>query len=206
MDTKTWMRYWRRAVWLSAVLRLVPFVRMVGLNGSMATGTFRKESDIDLYIVVQDGHLFLGRFLATMLIELTGFRIKPGKEAGMFCPNRFAIESFTEITPHDEYHARVFHNLIPVFAVPGTYAAFVRENTWMQEAGQSVVVHEPFLRHSILTRLIQGVAERLLGSARLEQRVAQWQRRRIAADPRAQDPGSKVIITDKELRFHLTKD
>lgn len=206
MDTKTWLKYWRRAVWLAWFLRFLPFVRMVGLNGSMVTGTFRPQSDIDLYIVTKDGHIFLARFLTTLFIHLTGRRIKPGKEAGRFCPNRFAVESFTEITPHDGYHARVFHNLIPLFADTKTYALYVAANRWMTEAGEPVVPHRPVLGHTLLSRSIQRLLEVVLASPALERYVARTQHARVAADPRARHPDSKVIITDRELRFHLAEE
>ena len=201
MDTRTWMRYWHRAIGVAALLRCVPFVRMVGLNGSMVTGTFRPESDIDLYIVTKDGHLFLGRFLATVVIRLTGLKIRPGKEAGMICANRFAIESFTEITPHDMYHDRVFHNLIPLFAQGASYEKYRRANRWMHD----VAFHRPVLRSGGLSRSIQIIGEMLL-SARIFERLAmQWQQNRVANDPRAHEPGSTVIISERELRFHIVK-
>ncbi len=205
MDTRTWMRYWRRAVWVTGLLRFVPFVRMVGLNGSMVTGTFRPESDIDLYIVTKDGHIFLARFLATALIQLTGLRIKPGKEAGMICPNRFAVESFVDITPHDDYHARVFHNLIPLFADGFSYVNFRQANMWMQNLDQELPGHRPVLAHGVFSFTIQKLGEIILGFHFLEQLTERWQRKRIADDPRAHAPGSKVIISERELRFHIPK-
>jgi hypothetical protein len=204
MDTRTWMTYWRRALWISYLLRYVPFVRMVGLNGSMVTGTFRSESDIDVYIVTKDGHLFLGRFLATILIALTGLKIRSGREAGMICSNRFAIESFVDITPHDAYHARVFHNLIPLFDGGGVYAKYCAANQWMSDS-EPLVVHQPVLRHSVVSRFVQVVGEWLLGSPNLEARIQRWQEQRIAQDPRAHAKGSKVVVSKRELRFHLAK-
>jgi predicted nucleotidyltransferase len=205
-DVKTWIRYWRRALWLAALLRFVPFVRMVGLNGSMVTGTFTAGSDIDLYIVVKDRHIFLGRFLVTALIQLTGLKIKPGKEAGRFCPNRFAVESYVEITPHDHYHARVFHNLIPLFAEAAVYERYRAANAWMEELDHALPAHRAILRHTCISKRMQRLFELVCASPRLEQWVAAWQRARVEQDPRAADPRSKVIITDEELRFHLAKD
>lgn len=204
-DRTTWLRYWRRAVFLSAFLRFVPFVRLVGLNGSMVTGTFRQKSDIDLYIVTEPGHIFLSRFLATTLIELTGLRIKPGREAGRFCPNRFAVSSFTEITPHDAYHARVFHNLIPLYADLTVYDAYCAANRWMHDLGEPLKRHMPVLRPRPVSRAVQATLEWLVASPRLEQVVKRWQERRIRQSPEAQLPGSNVCISDQELRFHLPK-
>ncbi len=205
-STVIWKRNWRRAVWLAAVLRMTPFVRMVGLNGSMAAGNFRSESDIDLYVVIADRHLYLGRLLTMAVVQLSGRRIRPGKEAGSFCANRFAIASFTEITPHDLYHARVFHNLIPLYAAPGVYGSFVSANVWMEEQGYPVRRHAPVLSYSLRSRLVQRWGEWLLGAAWIERRASQWQRSRVARDPRTTARGSRVVVSDRELRFHVVKN
>ncbi|HSI20115.1 MAG TPA: nucleotidyltransferase domain-containing protein [Verrucomicrobiae bacterium] len=205
MDTRTWMRYWRRAVFVAAVLRCVPFVRMVGLNGSMVTGTFRQQSDIDVYIVTKTGHIFLSRFLVTAVVALLGLKIRPNKEAGMICANRFAIEDFVEITPHDSYHARVFHNLIPLFVDGRAYQAFRAENQWMHEFGERLPLHQPALSRGMLSFLLQRLGELLLWWPALERWAERVQRARVSSDVRARHPESKVVISSKELRFHLPK-
>jgi len=171
----------------------------------MVTGSFRKSSDIDLYFVSEAGHIFFCRWLVTTFIHLTGLRIKEGKEAGRFCPNRFAITSFTEITPHDTYHARVFHNLIPLFAQPAAYASYRQNNDWMKDFSQPLIEHQLVLRHNWFSRGIQIGLERLLGWSWLEKRAKQLQESRYQRDERAKLPGSKVVISERELRFHLPK-
>jgi predicted nucleotidyltransferase len=205
MDTKTWIRYFRRAVWVASLLRCVPFVRMVGLNGSMVTGTFHKGSDIDLYIVTKDDHIFVARMLVTFFLKLLGVRRNGKHIAGHICDNRFAIESYVDITPHDDYHARVFHNLIPLFDAGNVYASFRNRNIWMKDKGELLIDHKPVFRHSLVTRFIQGLAELAISSAKLETYIATTQMARVAADTRAHEPGSKVIVSSKELRFHLAK-
>lgn len=206
MDTRTWMRYWRRAVWVAALLRYVPFVRLVGLNGSMATGTFEATSDIDLYIVTADGHIFLTRILTTGMITLLGLKKSARHHAGKICPNRFAVESYVEITPHDTYHARVFHNLIPLYAARGVYERYCSENTWMARAGFPPVNHPSVLKQSPFAGGIQWFGERLLASRWFEQRAERWQRGRIARDPKAGEAGSRVMVSARELRFHTVKE
>lgn len=206
MDTRTWLRYWRRAVTVGRLLRYIPFVRMVGLNGSMVTGTFRPESDIDLYIVTKDGHIFVGRTLVSSVLMLFGLRRKGSRIAGKVCDNRFAIESFVDITPHDLYHARVFHNLIPLFDDNGIYQKYCRENQWMQQFDETITIHQPLLGHHMVSFMIQRAGEAILGWPGLERRLEQVQQARFQADIRAHEPGSKVIISPRELRFHLRKE
>jgi hypothetical protein len=200
------MRYWRRAVLVASLLRCVPFVRMVGLNGSMVTGTFHKGSDIDLFIVTSDGHIFVARALSALVILLSGLEIRPGREAGMICANRYAIESFVDITPHDIYHAQVFHNLVPLFVDGPAYIDYFEINQWMEMLGEPLTLHRPVLMHNPVTLIIQKLGELIFRWRVIENYVERLQRARIARDWRSTAEGSKVRISEQELRFHVAKD
>jgi hypothetical protein len=172
----------------------------------MVTGTFRRESDIDLYIVTKDGHIFVSRVLVTFFLKLLRVRRTDSNIAGKVCDNRFAIESFVDITPHDSYHARVFHNLIPLFDDGGVYQAFRQKNVWMKEFDEEMPLHQPLLGHSAVTFVFQRLGECILGWSVLERLVEKLQQQRFHNDKRVLMPGSKVIISQRELRFHLQKE
>ncbi len=208
MDTKLWHTRWRRSLWAAWWLRMVPYVRLVGLNGSLATGTFHERSDIDFFIVVKQGHIFTAKILTTLLVHILGIRRHGSHVAGRVCLNRFANEQFLDVTPHDAYHARVFHNLIPLYSSPVTYQTYIQANTWMQELGYPVTSHQIPLGNVSLARLIQVTLEFLLIPCApfLERYFMTWQQNRAARDARADEPGSVVILTPQELRFHLAKE
>src|SRR5690606_37166538 len=130
------------------VLGHVPFVRFVGLNGSMMTGSMRKESDIDLFIAAEPGRVMITRVMTTILVALTGLRVRSQKTAGLFCLNRYASSHFLEITPRNLYHARVFHNMYPIYAPKGVYERYLQENDWMAEFGHHVKKHKVIMRWS----------------------------------------------------------
>ncbi|HYM66793.1 MAG TPA: hypothetical protein VEW68_05840 [Patescibacteria group bacterium] len=50
------------------LVRLAPFIRSVSIAGSLATGGFRSSDDVDLNLVVDDGH----RHLAYVAVNLLG--------------------------------------------------------------------------------------------------------------------------------------
>lgn len=201
-----WRRSWYRALFAAWWLRFVPYVRLVGLNGSMVTGTFTEASDIDFYIVVKRGHIFTARVLTTALVHILGIRRHGSYVAGRVCQNRYAADDFLEITPHNQYHARVFHNMIPLAGDAYFARAFVRANRWMAGYQQAPVARQPFWRPG-LARLVQVGLEFVLTpfAASLEERCRRFQRQRAAQDPRVATPGSVVVLSDNELRFHLVK-
>ena len=121
--------------------------------------------------------------------------------------NRFATTDYLQITPHDNYHARVFHNTFPLFASSGVYERFCQENQWMESLGYRPVVHQVVLRHSVLTYAVQRGLEALLSPVAgiLERALESRQAQRYSRDPRVTIGSNIVILSNQELRFHLDK-
>jgi hypothetical protein len=208
MDRRLWKKRWLRALLATYFLRYVPFVRFVGLNGSMVTGAMNKESDIDFFIVLQKGRIFSGRFFVTVAMHLLGLRRHGDKIAGRICLNRYSTQELLSIGPPTLYHARVFSNLIPLFSFPGLYRRYVEENRWMNAFGFPVKVHKPVLELSFFSRSVQKAAEWGVGAflPRLELLLRSEQHRRFAKDGRVRLQGSRVVVSDVELCFHLAKE
>jgi hypothetical protein len=206
-DRQIWWRYWRRAMWTAWVIRWLPYVRLVGLNGSMVTGSLNKESDIDFYVVTANGRIYTTRAFVTAVVHCLGVRRHGRHIAGRICLNRYAVRSYLRIDEANLYHARVFHNLIPLYAEEGVYEEYRKANHWMREKGYPVADHRPVLTLPWpflgLKRLME--AGLYLPTALLEPALRRLQLRRTARDIRAAHPGSRVVISDRELRFHLAK-
>lgn len=207
MDSRLWKRYWRRALFAAAVLRCVPFVRMVGLNGSMVIGGIKPGSDIDFFIVLKRGRIFTGRVLVTGVIHLLGLRRYGQHVPGRICLNRYSSRTFLDITPHNRYHARVFHNLVPLFSTGGCYEQYAQENKWMADFNYPIHHWKPILADTMFTHLFQVLGELIfrIPGKNLENWLYQQHLVRAGRDERAHKEGSVVIISEKELRFHLVK-
>ena len=202
------MRFWRRALWVSYLLRLVPYVRLVGLNGSLVTGTAHSGSDIDFFIVLKKGRIFTGRFLVTTLVQMLGVRRHGPYVAGRICLNRYASTDFLVIGPPNQYHAQVFHNLIPLYATPEIYQEFLLKNSWMKSFAYPPHAHEIIWKFGGTALAFQRVGELVMDLCCfwLEPVLRNLQLDRLAGDERAHLPGSRVVISDQELCFHTLKD
>jgi hypothetical protein len=168
-----------------------------------------RESDIDFYLAVAPGRLYTGRLLATLAVHLTGWRRYGWRVRGRVCLNRFATTEALDITPHNDYHARVFSGLEPLWAHEGVYERYQSVNQWMTVFGYQVGCSRRSLRREGWRGTVQRVGEWLLGGLigdRLERWQRDWQRARIKGDPRTSEEGSRVFIRDNELCFHATKD
>lgn len=73
-----------------AIIKRLPFTRAVRLTGSLAEGRGRPESDIDLFIEIVPGHLWLARALVTLAIAWRGLKRNEREIAGRFCLNWYA--------------------------------------------------------------------------------------------------------------------
>ena len=203
-----WQARINRARGVARLLSAVPFVRLVGLNGSIITGQMTGGSDIDLYIVTAPGRLYLGRLFVTVAVHLTGWRRYGHKIRGRVCLNRFATTEAMDITPHNDYHARVFSGLEPLWSTPGVYEDYCRANRWMSVYGYHVSSSRRSMIRPWWAALWQWIGEVALGGrlgSWLESRQKVWQQSRIRHDVRTIEPGSRVYIRENELCFHATK-
>lgn len=60
------------------------------MTGSLAEGRATNESDIDFFVQVEPGHIWVTRALVTLFIELAGIRRTDEKVAGRICLNWYA--------------------------------------------------------------------------------------------------------------------
>lgn len=203
--------YLRRAKAVAAFLQIVPFVRMVCLNGSVAAGVATKPSDIDLFIFLKEGRLWSGRLFVTLAVHLAGLRRFGNKIAGRICLNRYQTDNYLLISPPTQENAK-HHSFTKIFwADAGLAMRLIETNTWMRRFDFQISKQNPklnFLR--ILTRPIQ-----LLGETLFEIFLNEWaenwarnyQTKRILADPRTKkSPSGTIYISEIELRFHPPKN
>jgi hypothetical protein len=61
------------------LVRVAPFIRSVSIAGSLATGGFRSSDDVDLNLIVDDGHRHLAYVAVNLLglLHALGHRAKP---------------------------------------------------------------------------------------------------------------------------------
>lgn len=97
-----------RAILYGRILGGLPFIRMVGLTGSLAMLNLTKGADMDYMLVAKSGRLWLARAFALLLnrvAHLFGDKL---------CPNLIVSENALEWTARNLYSARELCQMIPV--------------------------------------------------------------------------------------------
>jgi hypothetical protein len=113
----------RRAVRFGQILGALPFIRMVGLTGSLAHLNCDEHADIDYLLVTTHGRLWLARAFAVLLGRLASFM------GNTLCPNLIVSEEVLEWEQRDLYSARELCQMIPITGMD-VYARLRQANSW----------------------------------------------------------------------------
>jgi len=201
----------KKAKFIASILAAVPFVRMIALTGSLARGESREDSDIDFFVVTQTGRIWTCRFFIILLLKLLGQYRTDENTAGKICPNRYQAEDSLEIYPHSVYHAKEYSQIVPLFDSGSVYQRFQEANKWIikkikeqrakiKNANQNLKIKE-----SQVLRFLRRVGESILigrfGDL-LEEKLKNYQTKRILWDKRTYQRQARIIISDQRLCFH----
>ena len=115
-------------------LKLIPWVKMIGITGGLAILNSDKNDDIDLLIVSAKKRLWLTRFLVTFLVSLVGKRRQPGETQvkDKICLNMFLDEEHLRVPKKEQdlFSAHEICQIRLLYDKDKTSARFFRENQW----------------------------------------------------------------------------
>lgn len=198
-----------KTAWL---LQVVPFIRFVGLTGSLAYDVAKKSSDIDLLIISKHDRIWTCRFFAVVLLRM--FKLyRTGDEfnerAGKICPNRYVTDKYLLINPQNRYHAQDYTRMVPLFDSGNVYKKFLKKNNWMEKFGYFPPKRALSEVESagILSGIRSVLEWILIGNIgkKFEVWAKKFQLRSIMKNPDVNKPDSGLYVDDNELRFHPDK-
>jgi predicted nucleotidyltransferase len=139
---------------ISRWLSHFPYVRGVGVSGSLSKQYADEHSDIDLFIITSAGRLWLARTLLHLL-KKGSFLFR---RQDWFCMNYFIDEAALEIPERNTYTAIEIVTLLPMRGVEA-FTAFRKANAWTDDFlpnsyGRLVLSEES--RPSWLRRALEG--------------------------------------------------
>jgi predicted nucleotidyltransferase len=181
--------------WAQIIGRL-PGVVAVFLSGSLAQGQAKSTSDIDFFIITVPGQIWTARFCTNLCLKLTFNLAKPAHHKARICPNHFITANNLEIAEQDAYSAHLFSQNRPLYDPSNLWPQFVEANDWVRAFGEKfpLMVEINGAAVSIPLQEKQNT---------LFEKIVRWgQLKKIYRNPDFKRPGAKVILKDKELRFH----
>lgn len=181
--------------WFVPGLKFVPFVRGVAVGGSHALGYGRKESDIDLLVILDPEFFWWGRLLVTGYFQLTAHRRHGKYVANRFCLNHYLAGPIELTDERDPYNAMEYLRLRPeVFG--SNITSFVRKNeSWIRGFFPQAQVIEGQKQNQPRIQMWLEILFRNFIGRWINSLLGKWQMRRIQR-------GEPAVASAKELSFH----
>ncbi len=201
---------WRKAMRVLKWYRLVPFVKIAFVSGSLSLNNTDELSDFDIIIVARHGRIWLVRAMTLALFYILGSlrrNIDHDKYApNKICPNHFITDQSLLIPFKNIYTAELYRHLVPVIVRDGALLEhFKKENSWVTEmAGEWKLDESRIAKNNLLDfarMFFEWILSGSLGSW-LDSVVAKYQKRRIESNQIVPVPGGHLIYNDKMLAFH----
>jgi hypothetical protein len=123
----------RRAEKVAVILRLIPWIKLIGITGGLARNNVDEEDDIDLFFIAAQNRLWLTRGIVVLILSFLGLYRRPNKFKDMICPNMFVAESSLKMEPEDIFTAHEVCLLKPIFVRGDIYQKFLIENRWVEK-------------------------------------------------------------------------
>ena len=189
---------------IASILRFFPFVRMVGLTGSLSMKNADRGSDWDFFIVLRSGYIWTGRATVTALLHLFGLRRHGSHIAHRACLNFWVTTRSLEIRLKDLFSSSEYFFIIPLLG-EATFRKFQQSNAWIRRFRPHFRVtnrpHTALLLDTPLARFSRTVGEILLAGLGLESVLRRVQKRKIAANPKTNTSEGIIEATDEALVF-----
>lgn len=195
---------WKKARRYAFLFRLVPFLKLAFVSGSLALNNAKKNSDVDLLLVSKSGRIWTCRFFALLFLAAFGVLRRGNKVAGRFCLNHFITDATLEIKNQSLYNAQTYGNLVPfIVRDKKVWAEFWKKNDWLKNYIFNFNPPSPEVVnfHTVYSK--DAKSGGLSGFGNLAEKFfAFLQKRRIEKDPRTKKAGGRVVADDSRLEFH----
>jgi len=195
-------------------LKYLVGVKMVAVVNSVVLGSVKQDSDIDLFIVVASGRMWLTRLAVTLLVQLLGVRRHGKKISNRLCLSFYVTEDRLNLSEvrnqSDPYFYYWLATLTPLYD-DGCYKKFINENNWIKGCLPNFSEAEINRKHQVMDNWFSKLIKALDGlwfysffGSTLERLARSPQRKKMAKNlsSLAGEPDSRVIISDTILKFH----
>ena len=126
--------YFRKAKIIAQILKINPWIKLVGISGGLAMENVSRRDDIDLFVITAKNRLWISRLLALGLLSLIGQRRKVGdlgqKVTGKICINTLLEEDRLEQGKKEIYLAHEVLQMRPLWFRDGIYSKYLEDNSW----------------------------------------------------------------------------
>lgn len=198
-------RLLKQARLISQIFKIIPWIKLVGVSGSLAMENADKNSDIDLFIITEKNKLWICRLGLLGILELLGKRRKRGENekqaSGKICINLLLEEDSLAQKDKNIYLAHEVLQMRVLWQRGGVYSKFLEENEWvfkyLPNWTSSVGIKYQVLSIKGSKKFSHNTYYILHNTLGWMERIAKWLQLRYMGAPKG-----KEQIKDGALYFH----
>lgn len=127
-------RYYPSAKFGAFLFKLIPWVKLVGISGSLSLRNSQKKDDIDFFIITQKGRLWITRIfllgIATIIRKRRKKRENLKKVSGKYCINILLEEDNLAQSDKNIYLAHEILQMEVLYQKENIYQKYLEENSW----------------------------------------------------------------------------
>ncbi len=171
----------RKAEQVGAWLIRFPYVRGIGVSGSLSKNFADENSDIDLFIITQQNRLWIARSIMHCFKKLT-FLVN---KQHYYCMNYYVDEAQLQIVEKNIYTAIEVATLIPLQG-RDAFTAFYSANDWAQyylpNKGMSAAAVAPLQKHNakhVVESLLNNGAGNWLENVLMKITAKRWNKKTL---------------------------
>ena len=198
-------------------LRWIPFVRSVFVCNTLAGGYVKEDSDIDVFVVVQKGRLWLSRLFVTFFLSVTGLRRNKRQIKNKICLSFYVSDDHLDlkdiaIDEPDIYLMYWLVQLVSVYDPDNILADVQKANAWVKkyllsEFQPYEILPREKVADSRLSRGFKRVFEIMWTGAygnflEAQAKAVQRARMKLTRGSVRDEPDTRVVISDSMLKFH----
>lgn len=129
-------RFLQRAKFAAYLLKIVPWIKLVGISGGLAMENVSKKDDIDLFLITEKNRIWISRLLAIFLLNFFRRKVSDKKRdsAGKICLNLVLDEDNLGQDNKDFYTAHEVLQMRVLWEKNGIYHKFLLDNEWAFKA------------------------------------------------------------------------
>jgi hypothetical protein len=205
---------WKIALRAAKFLRAVPFLKTIILCNSVAYFNAKKNSDVDFFIIVKDGYLWLTRFLIIVFLHFLRMRIHGDKINNRICLSFYISDDNLDLKKltykNDIHFCYWLLHFIPIFD-NGTYKHLLNKNKWLKDyiprAKAWDIVDNWKIEDNIFIKFYQIFWEKILDNSlgkilNLFLKKLQLFKMNKNKFLKSKENNTNVVIEDNILKFH----
>lgn len=115
-------------------LQKIPWIKFVGITGSVAAFNVTEENDIDIFIITQKNRAWITRLCVVFILKILDKYPKENCIAEKICPNLIVDEDHMGWNKDSRnlFVANEIIMMIPILSRDNTYFKFLQENLWIK--------------------------------------------------------------------------